>query len=704
MYFEDLDKMYDEDLLSEREDKTIDELENVFKEDNNDFENIKLIIHYYIYQKDIEKIIYYANKLFEVSNGMLNINFMFMLLLKENSEYVNVFKKYDYPFIYEILGEYYDRKNDKEKAFEYFLKGAEKKSYLSLRWITEYFSEFSYSKEISKNAEKVVYCVETCYEMYEKYVVEEKTVSVISPVYLIYLYDSLNKTSLETRKIIDDAICKTKMLSFHLSEICKNEKKDEMLFLYYCQSSASNGFWEANVLLSKYYLNKDLKKAQYYSKKAYELKMCSLTHECVREVVKEIVSKKKVSLLDTQAFSIINDDEWLLCDLAEYYVSKDLKKAQYFLQRACELNDDYKKHECVRKVVKKIISEKKIGLLNTQAFNIINESADLLYDLAQYYYFKGDRTNALNYCERAYKIDDSIKSINELMCYLTSTPFDIKDEIDSFINMYKEFDNRTKIMLEKIKNGAQIIEIMHPKDLMTIDIESIPSGSIVYLRPYDFEDEIGYNLYNSFEIIKIIRIIKKILDNIDLSQNEEDIFMQIYIKLGLMLSYDFKAAKDEEQEIQKKYSSRNLMMLISKKGVCAGYARVLQIILSIVGIDSLYVVSKIKKELDDDGNLKEDCHAFNQVKLNGKWYYCDLTWDSLFIKINLPLFYCLKPSDIFCKDEEYHQARYNTKVNEVDESYNDLTLLYLKNKYKLFMRRKVNNFMYLIDEKGGKFK
>lgn len=57
--------------------------------------------------------------------------------------------------------------------------------------------------------------------------------------------------------------------------------------------------------------------------------------------------------------------------------------------------------------------------------------------------------------------------------------------------------------------------------------------------------------------------------------------------------------------------------LVLKKCVCAGYARAFQLLLLMSGIDARYVTG------DGDG----EPHAWNKVKIEGKWYNVDVTWD-----------------------------------------------------------------------------
>ena len=63
--------------------------------------------------------------------------------------------------------------------------------------------------------------------------------------------------------------------------------------------------------------------------------------------------------------------------------------------------------------------------------------------------------------------------------------------------------------------------------------------------------------------------------------------------------------------------------LVEGTSVCAGYGRTYQLLLQTVGIPCLYVTGTADNGFDVGG------HAWNLVKLDGYWYYCDPTWDDL---------------------------------------------------------------------------
>ena len=59
-------------------------------------------------------------------------------------------------------------------------------------------------------------------------------------------------------------------------------------------------------------------------------------------------------------------------------------------------------------------------------------------------------------------------------------------------------------------------------------------------------------------------------------------------------------------------------ILFNKTGICLGYTTAFQLFMDMAQIPCITVYSQ-----DEDG----DEHAWNQVEIDGKWYYVDCTWD-----------------------------------------------------------------------------
>lgn len=83
---------------------------------------------------------------------------------------------------------------------------------------------------------------------------------------------------------------------------------------------------------------------------------------------------------------------------------------------------------------------------------------------------------------------------------------------------------------------------------------------------------------------------------------------ELYLHDALIKKVTYTYSKLEEQN--------GYTTLVEGKGVCAGYAFALQYLLMRAGIQSYYVVG------DSGGD-----YAWNMVKIDGKWYFLDATWD-----------------------------------------------------------------------------
>ena len=142
--------------------------------------------------------------------------------------------------------------------------------------------------------------------------------------------------------------------------------------------------------------------------------------------------------------------------------------------------------------------------------------------------------------------------------------------------------------------------------------------------------------------------------------------MQIYIKACLLFSYDESALNENKEE--KLSSSRNLSIFLSKQGVCGAEAEALKALLNLKGIECNRICS--------------ENHAYNQVKLNGKWYYCDITNDNPIIKEYRPPEYCLQSEHTFTEYDTH--TTISLIKEEALEDYPDIEELYNRNYNKLF--------------------
>ncbi len=165
--------------------------------------------------------------------------------------------------------------------------------------------------------------------------------------------------------------------------------------------------------------------------------------------------------------------------------------------------------------------------------------------------------------------------------------------------------------------------------------------------------------YSRTEYEKIRSKIDAIISQIELPDEadpnrEKKIFAQIYKILGQSIDYDHNAISEEEKDNERlQITCRNLLGgLLENRCVCAGYADILRNVLACIGIYSEYVGAMPDFENGVPLNLKDPGgHAWNLVRLDGKKYWTDLTWDANNIKADrYPLRYCLKSTREFKHD------------------------------------------------------
>ncbi len=95
---------------------------------------------------------------------------------------------------------------------------------------------------------------------------------------------------------------------------------------------------------------------------------------------------------------------------------------------------------------------------------------------------------------------------------------------------------------------------------------------------------------------------------------------------------------------EKCYMSYATSVLRSKKGICEGYSRLFYELCRLNGIHCKMVVgnaSSNKMKIDLERMIKNfpTNHAWNEVQIDGKWYYADLTWASGYCDSEVKKFY-----------------------------------------------------------------
>ena len=127
---------------------------------------------------------------------------------------------------------------------------------------------------------------------------------------------------------------------------------------------------------------------------------------------------------------------------------------------------------------------------------------------------------------------------------------------------------------------------------------------------------------------KIDETVKGYLEGIDASMSAYDVALRLHAKVISSVDYDSIALEQDknggpdDNEID--YLRTICGVFINGTAVCEGYARALQYLLQMCGIECGEAVGKINK-----GSIESigEAHAWNIVKIDGDYYYIDTTWD-----------------------------------------------------------------------------
>jgi len=159
-----------------------------------------------------------------------------------------------------------------------------------------------------------------------------------------------------------------------------------------------------------------------------------------------------------------------------------------------------------------------------------------------------------------------------------------------------------------------------------------------FAQDFSKVDEIVSNYPKSFS--KVEDLASKI--NNDFSKEEEKA-RAIYSWIAFNVKYDVKSYfsstasrpiayryRTEAEKIEKQNQIKMDLInktLKSKLAVCQGYALLFKHLANLSGLESVFITGNAKSSANDIGKLPtQSLHAWNAVKVNGKWQLVDVTW------------------------------------------------------------------------------
>ncbi|WP_333870351.1 stalk domain-containing protein [Desulforamulus putei] len=171
---------------------------------------------------------------------------------------------------------------------------------------------------------------------------------------------------------------------------------------------------------------------------------------------------------------------------------------------------------------------------------------------------------------------------------------------------------------EKILSVVQQVLQDHPflNYIESLEVK-IRSGSVVFVEirfQYYFPAREVKEMIQAVEQ-KSVEIIKKVIKP-GMTDLEKEKALHDYIVLNTRYDYENYQKDKIPKESYTAYG-----VLVKGVGVCQGYASAMSKLLNMVGIENHFIIGTGR------GSRGTEAHGWNKVKIDGRWYHLDTTWD-----------------------------------------------------------------------------
>lgn len=171
------------------------------------------------------------------------------------------------------------------------------------------------------------------------------------------------------------------------------------------------------------------------------------------------------------------------------------------------------------------------------------------------------------------------------------------------------------VKLEKLKQ----LDIYANSVLDLSPLKYLKSLEEVYIEYYNEQSVLDERLYKKYENMmkKAQEIVEKVIRP-GMSDWEKELVLHDYLVANTDYDYENFISDTVPEESHQPYG-----VLINKVAVCDGFARTMQILLNMVGIECEFIHGESNAETGWYG------HAWNLVKIDGKFYHLDVTFDNI---------------------------------------------------------------------------
>ncbi len=141
----------------------------------------------------------------------------------------------------------------------------------------------------------------------------------------------------------------------------------------------------------------------------------------------------------------------------------------------------------------------------------------------------------------------------------------------------------------------------------------------IYVEYYAEESVLNDELYEKYDTMqkKAREIVEKVIKP-DMTDLEKELALHDYLVFNTTYDYENYLKDTVQEESHQPYG-----VLVNKVAVCDGFARTMQILLDMVGIENEFVHGYA------DGEMGWIGHAWNMVKIDGEYFHLDVTFNNI---------------------------------------------------------------------------
>ena len=112
-----------------------------------------------------------------------------------------------------------------------------------------------------------------------------------------------------------------------------------------------------------------------------------------------------------------------------------------------------------------------------------------------------------------------------------------------------------------------------------------------------------------------------------LTQNIRYDLVEFYNPDPKKIQFQYSTEEEKQQKLKAAIHKIASETFSSRKAVCEGYARAFAEVCNLLDLENEVITGNVRNSIAEIGKIVQfENHAWNAVKLNGKWQYFDATW------------------------------------------------------------------------------